>query len=183
MVMTSVAGCPTRAGFGLMAAVILSPPAPASLKSTVLWSVAARKNTCTSDWARSGDLNARTRYEPPRIDGSCQDPPPVVVTSWKATDLPTRRSTWTVAPSTGPCGPDTVPPREASPGPTLRATVVVVRATVLLVVVGFTVDVVVGGNVVSVAGVVGGAAACLLLVQATARQTRKTYSRSARGTP
>src|SRR5687768_6240976 len=81
--------------------------------------------------------------------GRAYEPPAVVATSVLATALPTSRSTRTMAPSTPPAGPLTVPTMLASPGP--RA------SRVLEVVVGFTVvDVVVGREVVEGAAVVVG---------------------------
>src|SRR4051794_41118255 len=75
-----------------------------------------------------------------------------------ATFFPTTRSMCTVAPSTGPAGPVTVPTRLASPGPKPRRVVwVVVGFAVLDVVVARTVVTVVGGTVVVVSGAAVGA--------------------------
>src|SRR5687767_4091277 len=81
--------------------------------------------------------------------GRAYEPPKVVATSVLATALPTSRSTRTMAPSTPPAGPLTVPTMLASPGPS--------ASRVLDVVVGFrVVDVVVGREVVAGAAVVVG---------------------------
>jgi hypothetical protein len=102
-----------------------------------------------------------------------------------ATVLPTSRSIRTVAPSTGPAGPLTVPTRLASPGPRETVVEVVVRGTVDTVVVGRLVVEVVAATVVVVSSttVVAGAAAgpppplqaaATRAIAATTRSDRRT---------
>src|SRR4051812_10324289 len=119
------------------------------------------------------------------MDTSCHDPPPVVVTSWVAMAFPTSRSMRTVAPSTGPAGPLTVPPMVASPGPTpsIVVTVVVGLSVVEVVVARTVVGVVVGGRVVSAGAVVGAAVSPPEPLHAPARTASRTpRTRTRRGT-
>ncbi len=88
-----------------------------STRSTFLVSLTAMNSNAGEVNARSGASQARMRNSPPRRLGSVHVPSGWVARSVLATEPSTMRSTWTVAPATGPSGPVTVPLSVAWPGP------------------------------------------------------------------